>query len=229
LGFWVSLASLRSCLGAGAGSWGKAIAHLNLEDPTYTVLYRHTKALSVALGYRDLYTKIHSERVVALSEAIGVGMGLSERELGILRISATFHDVGKIGVPDHVLLKPAKLDEAETAAMQQHSELGAKIIVATELEGAEEAALIIRHHHERYDGAGYPDRLAGENIPLFSRIVGIADSYDAMSTPRAYHHAKTHSEIMEILREETGGKHDPKMMAVFREIIEGSRFKAAEG
>jgi HD-GYP domain-containing protein (c-di-GMP phosphodiesterase class II) len=182
----------------------------------------------VALGYRDLYTRIHSERVVALSEAIGVRLGLPEQELGILRISATFHDIGKIGVPDDILLKPAKLDESETAVMQQHSEFGAKIVAATELDGAEKAALVIRHHHERYDGAGYPDGLAGEDIPLCSRIVGIADSYDAMSTPRAYHHAKTHSEIMEILRDETGGKHDPKLMTVFREIIEGSVLKATE-
>jgi len=201
---------------------------LDLEDPTYLALHRYTKALSVALGYRDLYTRVHSDRVVALSEGIGVRLGLSETELGILKISATFHDIGKIGVPDQILLKPGRLDEAEMAAMQQHSEAGADIVTATELEGARQAALVIRHHHERYDGQGYPDGLAGEAIPLCSRIVGIADSYDAMALPRAYHRSKTHSEIMEILREETGGKHDPKLMPVFCEIIESSPFKAAE-
>ncbi|MGK2856876.1 MAG: HD-GYP domain-containing protein [Thermoanaerobaculia bacterium] len=199
---------------------------MNLEDPTYIALHRYTKALSVALGYRDLYTRIHSDRVVALSEAVGVRLGLSETELAILKISATFHDIGKIGVPDQILLKPGRLDETETAAMQQHAEVGASIVMATELDGAELAATIIRHHHERYDGTGYPDGLAGEAIPLCSRIVGIADSYDAMSTTRAYHPAKTHAEIMQVLLEETGGKHDPKLIEIFREIIETSPFKA---
>ena len=201
---------------------------MNLADPTYLALHRYTKALSVALGHRDMYTRVHSDRVVALSEAIGVRLGLSETALGILRISATFHDIGKIGVPDHILLKPGELDEAETLAMQRHSAMGENILMSTEIEGAREAANIIRHHHERYDGAGYPDGLAGEAIPLCSRIIGIADSYDAMSTARAYHPAKTHSAIMGVLLEETGGKHDPHLTELFREIIANSRFKAVE-
>ena len=201
---------------------------MNLADPTYIALHRYTKALSVALGHRDLYTRVHSDRVFALSEAIGVRIGMSEPQLGILRISATFHDIGKIGVPDHILLKPGGLDESETAIMQRHSAIGEDIVISTEIEGATEAAIIIRHHHERYDGAGYPDGLAGEDIPLSSRIIGIADSYDAMSTTRAYHPAKTHSEIMGVLREEAGGKHDPKLTEIFREIIENSRFKVTE-
>ena len=201
---------------------------MNLADPTYIALHRYTKALSVALGHRDLYTRVHSDRVFALSEAIGVRIGMSEPQLGILRISATFHDIGKIGVPDHILLKPGGLDESETAIMQRHSAMGEDIVISTEIEGATEAAIIIRHHHERYDGAGYPDGLAGEDIPLSSRIIGIADSYDAMSTTRAYHPAKTHSEIMGVLREEAGGKHDPKLTEIFREIIENSRFKVTE-
>jgi HD-GYP domain-containing protein (c-di-GMP phosphodiesterase class II) len=202
-------------------------SEVDLEDPTYVTLNRYTKALAVALGYRDLYTRIHSERVLAISEAIGVRLGLPKPELGILTISAAFHDIGKIGVPDQILLKPGRLDKAETAAMQKHSEAGADIIMATELEGAAQVALVIRHHHERFDGKGYPDGLAGEAIPLASRIVGIADSYDAMAMTRAYNPAKTHGRIMEILHEETGGKHDPKLMSVFREIIERSPFKAS--
>jgi HD-GYP domain-containing protein (c-di-GMP phosphodiesterase class II) len=201
---------------------------LNLADPTYIALHRYTKALSVALGHRDLYTRVHSDRVVALSEAIGVRLGMSESDLGILRVSATFHDIGKIGVPDHILLKPGRLDESETAVMQRHSAIGEDIVISTEIEGAAEAAIIIRHHHERFDGAGYPDGLAGEDIPLCSRIIGIADSYDAMSTTRAYHPAKTHSAIMGVLREEESGKHDPKLMDLFREIIVNSGFKVAE-
>lgn len=193
---------------------------MTLQDPIYIALHRYTKALSVALGYRDLYTRVHSERVVGLCEAMGARLGMSGIELGILRVSATFHDIGKIGVPDHILLKPGQLTESETAAMQQHSEIGQNIVIATELEGAIEAGRIIRHHHERFDGSGYPDALAGEEIPVCARIIGIADSYDAMSMARAYHPARTHQTIMRLLREETGGKHDPHLMQVFQEIIE---------
>ncbi|MFA6954513.1 MAG: HD domain-containing phosphohydrolase [Thermoanaerobaculia bacterium] len=193
---------------------------MQLEDPTYLALHRYTKALSVALGFRDLYTRIHSDRVLTLSEAMGVRAGLSERELGILRISAAFHDIGKIGIPDQILLKPSRLDDQESVAMRKHSELGASIVLATELEGADEVAKIIRHHHENWDGTGYPDSVAGKAIPTCSRIIGIADSYDAMALARAYHPAKAHEEIMQILRDETGKKHDPELMRIFVEVVE---------
>lgn len=195
---------------------------MELDDPTYHVLYRYTKALSVALGYRDLYTRMHSDRVVELSMAIGARLGLSPQELGILKISASFHDIGKIGVPDRILLKPSLLDEEETEEMQKHAALGAEILAATELEGAEEAARVIRHHHEHWNGAGYPDGLAGEEIPLLSRIIGIADSYDAMATRRAYHGAKEHQEIIAIMERETGVKHDPRVMSVFRDVVDAA-------
>ena len=199
---------------------------LDVKHPTYAALSRYTRALSVALGFRDLYTQLHAERVVSIAEAMGVRLGLSERELGILLISAALHDIGKIGVPDKILQKPGRLDAAETSVMQQHSETGAKIILSTELEGSAEVAMIIRHHHEHFDGLGYPAGLRGEAIPLASRIIGIADSYDAMAMTRAYHRARTHSDILDILGQETGRKHDPSLMDLFREIIEHSPYKA---
>lgn len=199
-----------------------------MEDPIFNALYRYTKALSVALGYRDLLTRLHSERVQGLSEEIGLRCGLSKNELNALSIAASFHDIGKIGIPDHILLKPSPLDEAEWEEMKQHSEIGQKIIASTELEGSQHAAILIRHHHEHYNGKGYPDELSGGNIPICSRIIAIADSYDAMAVTRAYQNARTHLEIMAILHEETGGKHDPELMHVFCEIIESSEFKAAK-
>ena len=202
--------------------------NMELDEPILNALFTYTKALSVALGYRDLLTRLHSERVCGLSAAIGVGCGLSKIELGILKIAASFHDIGKIGIPDQVLLKLSQLDEAEWEKMKQHAEIGERIMAATELEGSKQASLVIRHHHEHYDGRGYPDKLPGEEIPICSRIISIADSYDAMAVTRAYHHARTHLEIMAILREETGGKHDPELMRVFREIIESNKFKAAK-
>lgn len=196
------------------------------EDPIYRALYKYTKALSVALGYRDSLTRLHSERVLGLAEEIGVGCALSGKELGILKISASFHDIGKIGIPDPILLKPAPFDESEWKVMKQHSEMGAQIMAATELEGSQQAALAIRHHHEHYDGTGYPDGLAGEDILIFARIISIADSYDAMGVTRPYHRAATHDVIMAVLARETGKKHDPELMRVFCGIIQTSKFRA---
>jgi HD-GYP domain-containing protein (c-di-GMP phosphodiesterase class II) len=194
----------------------------------YDVLYRYTKALSTALGFRDLMTRYHSERVYALSAAIGVRYGLDSVALGALRMSSSFHDIGKIGTPDKILMKTDRLDADEWEVMKQHSEIGEKILRATEIEGSEQAALAIRHHHEHYDGGGYPDGLSGEEIPICSRIISIADSYDAMAVTRSYHRARKHSEIMEILRQETGQKHDPQLMPIFLEVIDSSPFRTGD-
>ncbi|SFN57279.1 metal dependent phosphohydrolase [Formivibrio citricus] len=197
------------------------------DNPTYNTLYNYTKSLSVALGYRDLMTRLHSERVRDIALELGMQCGLNKQELLILRISASFHDVGKIGIPDSILLKPTQLDDAEWEIMKRHAEIGEQIMKSTELEGSGQAALEIRHHHERYDGHGYPDSLAGEAIPIGSRIISIADSYDAMAVTRSYHRARAHAEIMDVLHAENGGKHDPELMRVFGGIIEKSRLKAA--
>jgi HD-GYP domain-containing protein (c-di-GMP phosphodiesterase class II) len=201
---------------------------MDRDDPILYALFTYTKALSVALGYRDLLTRLHSERVLGLSEAIGVGCSLSKKELGILQVAAALHDIGKIGIPDHILLKASQPNEAEWEKIRQHSEIGQRILAATELEGAQQASLVIRHHHEHYDGRGYPDGISGEEISICSRIIAIADSYDAMAVTRSYQDAKTHAEIMAIMHEETGGKHDPAIMRVFCEIIESGKFKSAK-
>ena len=199
---------------------------MELEDPVFNALITYTKAWSVALAYRDLLTQLHSERVRGLSVAIGVACGLSKPQLNSLRIAASFHDIGKIGIPDHILLKPSQFDEAEWDRMKQHSVIGERILASTELPPPHRAALLIRHHHEHFNGMGYPDRLSGDNIPICSRIISIADSYDAMAVTRSYHHARSHPEIMAILHVESGNKHDPHLMNVFGNIIDSSRFKA---
>jgi len=199
---------------------------MELADPTFNALRRYTKALSVALGYRDLLTRLHSDRVQGISEELGASYGLSKEVMNVLAIAASFHDIGKIGIPDRILLKPAQFDEAEWATMKRHSEIGEEIIAATELEGSQQAALLIRHHHEHFNGMGYPDGLSGADIPVCSRIIAIADSYDAMAVTRAYHGARTHGEIMAILHREAGSKHDPELLRVFCEVVEFSKFKA---
>jgi HD-GYP domain-containing protein (c-di-GMP phosphodiesterase class II) len=173
-------------------------------------------------------TRLHSDRVLGLSEAIGLACGLTGIELEILRVAASLHDIGKIGIPDQILLKPARLDETEWGKMKEHSAIGQSIMAAVKFTGAERAALVIRHHHEYFDGNGYPDCLSGEDIPVSSRIISIADSYDAMAVKRAYQRAKPHAEIMATLHEEAGGKHDPALFRIFCGIIGASKFQAAE-
>jgi len=200
---------------------------MEFQNESFNALYTYTKALSVALGYRDELTRLHSARVSDLSAAVGMRCSLDDSELEELKIAASFHDIGKIGIPDNILLKPGSFNDAEWAVMKTHSVIGEKIIAATELEGSQRASKLIRHHHERFDGAGYPDRLAGERIPLCARIITITDNYDAMAMTRKYHTAKSHAEVMEVMRNETGKKHDPELMAIFSEVIESSPLRAA--
>lgn len=188
-------------------------------------LFSHIKALTVALGYRDSMTRYHSERVRDLSMEIGRHYGLNKDELIFLGVCASFHDLGKIGIPDNILKKPGLLDPAEWTVVTTHPEIGEKILTSTEIDGCHEVAHIIRTHHEYYDGQGYPDGLLGESIPLCARIISIADSYDAMAVTRPYHMPKKHETIMEILQQETGAKHDPHLMDIFRELIEDSPLK----
>jgi response regulator RpfG family c-di-GMP phosphodiesterase len=199
-----------------------------LDNPVFAALYTYTKGLSVALGYRDQMTQLHSERVLGLAEEIGRCCGLISHELDILKIAASFHDIGKIGIPDHILLKPTHFEDDEWEHMKKHSEIGEKIMSATDLEGSQQAALAIRHHHEHYDGSGYPDGISGENIPMVARIISIADCYDAMAVTRSYQIAKSHAEIMSIMHQETGEKHDPALMHLFCGIIESSKYKAVK-
>ncbi|WP_051229461.1 HD-GYP domain-containing protein [Paludibacterium yongneupense] len=194
-------------------------------EPVCQTKQGSARALSLALSLRDRLTQLHSERVLGLSALIGRRCALEPAAMAVLRLAACFHDIGKIGVPDHILLKPARFDPEEWDVMKGHAEMGQRIIAETGLAGADEAARVIRHHHEHYDGSGYPDGLAGEAIPFCSRIISIADSYDAMAESRPYHPLRSHSQIMDILQQESGGKHDPDLMRLFCQLIESSDFK----
>jgi response regulator RpfG family c-di-GMP phosphodiesterase len=199
---------------------------ITASDPVIIALSRYTQALAVALGYRDISTRLHSERVNGLAAEIGLRCGLKSRALDVLQIGSTFHDVGKIGIPDRILFSTSALSEDDCERVRRHPIIGEEILLALNLDGAEEAAKIIRHHHENFDGTGYPDNLSGDMIPYLSRIIGIADSYDAMATKRSYHRAMNHGEIMAVLVSETGKKHDPEIMKAFHTVIEDSGFKA---
>jgi len=193
------------------------------ESPLpHQALIQFAGALAVALKARDAYTRFHSDRVMQLSLDLAVAMGLSGDELTLLETASALHDIGKIGIPDEVLLKAERLAEEEFAIMRAHSERGAQIVQALNMEGTDMVAKAILHHHECYDGTGYPHGLKGEEIPLMSRIITIADNYDAMATRRVYHAPRSHVEILNEMLAETGHKHDPDLFEVFIRQIETS-------
>jgi len=192
------------------------------EDKTNELLIR---GLDAALDERDPITHAHCGRVLGLSLALGKLCGLSERELRVLRSVAQLHDIGKIGIPDTILKKPAKLDDQEWLVMKTHSVKGERIVLASVLDYGDEIAKGVRHHHERCDGQGYPDGLAGESIPFLARIVAIADSYDAMAHLRAYGSPLMHASIMRELQLVAGTQHDAYLTAKFGIAVEDSPFK----
>ena len=193
----------------------------------YPDLLGSVAALTTALDVRDSYTKSHCDRVVALSEELGKACGLADAELDQLRIGSRFHDIGKIGIPDAVLLKPGRLSAQEWEDVKAHAELGERIFRATGLDRLEPVALAIRHHHESFDGGGYPDGLAGEAIPLLSRVMLVADAYDAMTTVRPYQAARSHRQVLGILESESGTKLDPQVVRAFFAQIDASPYRAS--
>lgn len=183
------------------------------EHPTLDPLF-------VALSERCVETHEHCDRVGQLAWMLGTACGLPANELELLAAAARFHDIGKIGIPDAVLHKPGRLDAGERDLMMTHSERGERIFAAVPCDQASAVATAIRHHHEWFDGAGYPDGLHGEQIPLLSRIVSLADSYDAMASTRPYQRPRTHEDIMRIMREERGRKSDPRLYDLFEQLTE---------
>jgi HD-GYP domain-containing protein (c-di-GMP phosphodiesterase class II) len=179
--------------------------------------YRTTlKALTAALETRDLETHGHSERVVNFSLRLGGELGLGEGEMRSLEFGSLLHDIGKIGVPDAILRKPAKLTEQEWERMREHPVHGKKILRGIEfLEGA---ARVVAQHHERWDGSGYPEGLSGEEIDLNARIFAVADAFDAITSDRVYRAGRSYEEALAELDEHAGRQFDPRVVAAFRKV-----------
>ena len=153
--------------------------------------------LANALEAKDPYTRGHSERVGAWSRRIAMGLGLPSAEVEAIAQAGLLHDIGKIGVPEAILRKHGALDEREWALMRRHPVIGAQIVAPFEC--LQDAAIVIRHHHERCDGGGYPDGLAGDAIPLGARIVAVADIFDALTSDRPYRVALSRHAALEHL------------------------------
>jgi putative nucleotidyltransferase with HDIG domain len=173
-------------------------------------------SLTSALDFRDNETGGHSDRVVAYMELLLQQLNIHEEELPTLRRGALLHDIGKIGVPDNVLRKPTALSDAEWAVMKRHPEFGARIIAGIPF--LEDVARIVRHHHERWDGMGYPDGLKGERIPLGARIFAVGDSFDAMTSDRPYRRGLLIDAAREEIRRCGGSQFDPAVVTAFLSI-----------
>jgi HD-GYP domain-containing protein (c-di-GMP phosphodiesterase class II) len=178
-------------------------------------------ALALAVDAKDSYTRSHCQTVSQLCAQVAGQLGLSPERIARVRLAGLLHDVGKIGVPDAILSKPARLSDDEYAQMQRHSSLGGEIVAAADL--AEESYWI-RHHHERYDGSGYPDCLSSLEIPLESRIILVCDAYEAMTSNRPYRKAPGHAFAIAELQRCSGTQFDPDVVkALCQALAAGGR------
>lgn len=191
---------------------------------TNTILAGTIRALVAAVDAKDPYTARHSERVSRIASRLGEALGYSTERLRILEFAALLHDVGKIGVPHQILTKPGRLTPEEWEIIKRHPVRSAEIVA--EVEPLAEVATIVRHHHERVDGRGYPDALSGTMIPEFSRIISLADAYEAMTANRAYRNALSSAEAQELIRENLGAQFDVRFGTAFLALFEEAEMEA---
>ena len=184
------------------------------------------QTLRYTVEAKDTYTRGHSDRVSEFAVLIGQKMGLSEAELKTLKIGGLFHDIGKIGIPDSILLKESKLSDDEYSEIKHHPSIGAHILSNATIFA--DIIPIVKYHHERYDGRGYPENLVGENIPLLARITSVADAFDAMSSRRTYRNNLEMEVIKEEIRKNRGTQFDPKAADIFLDILENEFDKIKE-
>ena len=185
-------------------------------------LFSTLRAFVKAVEARDAYTKEHSNRVAEMAVVLGREMGCSEEELNLLNFAGRLHDIGKIGIRDNILLKPGRLTDEEFEIIKEHPAIGAMIVSQLGLWDRE--TQIIRHHHERFDGTGYPDGLKGVAIPFLSRIMSVADAYDAMASDRAYRKKLDLDKVSTIIREGSGAQFDPRVVEAYVKLVESGRW-----
>jgi putative two-component system response regulator len=175
-------------------------------------------ALANAIEARDEYLHGHCERLAALAVRVAELLGLSQEDVETVRLGAILHDIGKIGIPDRVLLKPGALDDEERRIIETHPEIGDKLLEPLDL--LDGARPVVRHHHERWDGAGYPDQIAGAAIPLGARIVAVADSVEVMSSRQLYRRPRTPEQIVDELKAARGKQWDPEIVDLVLSLID---------
>jgi putative nucleotidyltransferase with HDIG domain len=194
-----------------------AVQNSELYSQANQLLMESIGALSDAIEIRDAYTAGHSQQIALHSLAIAEELGLSEKEQELIHFAALLHDIGKIGVSDAILQKPGRLSAQELVEMREHCAIGAR--VAKRIEKLRPVVPIIYHHHERYDGTGYPDGLKGEAIPLLARVLAAADALGAMASDRPYRQAFSIERALDEIRKASGSQFDPVVVeALFRAL-----------
>jgi putative nucleotidyltransferase with HDIG domain len=176
------------------------------------------RRLALAAEYRDDNTPEHTERVGALAARLASGLGLDDLEVGLVRRGAPLHDIGKIAIPDSILLKPGRLEPEEYEVVKTHAVLGARVLEDGGSPLLETAAQIARSHHERWDGAGYPDGLAGDDIPIAGRLVHVADVFDVLVHERPYRESFTWEQAADEIRAGAGSQFDPGVVRAFEAL-----------
>ena len=195
-----------------------AISNVSSFETLETTFLSTVEALANALEAKDEYTSDHARSIVDMSLEVGARLGMTTKELKRLEMGALFHDIGKIGIPSDILLKPGPLTDEEAAVMRTHPELGEKILAP--IERLEEVRPIVRSCHEHFDGSGYPDQKVGNEIPLESRIILVCDAFDAMTTDRPYRSRLQVEEARRRLTTSSGRQFDPAIVKVFLEILD---------
>jgi len=184
------------------------------------------RSLANAVDARDMPTAVHSSYAVEHSEAIAREMGLGEAAVSEAQVAALLHDVGKIGIPDDLLLKKGSLSPEEWEVMRRHPILGYEILAPVPI--PERIKLAVRHSHEKWDGTGYPDGLAGEEIPVAARVVAVADAYEALVNDRPYRRAQSPLRALQIIRQEAGIAFDPAVVGAFLRVMERQAGRAMQ-
>ncbi len=187
------------------------------EGPDRAARLRAAASLAHAVDARDAYTGSHSYMVGELSARVAKRMGLESEQVELARLAGSLHDLGKLAIPEEILRKPGPLNEAERLVLERHPQIGFRMLDSL---GVEPVASWVLHHHERWDGDGYPDRLGGEAIPLGSRILFVADAYDAMTTDRIYRSKLSHERAISELERCAGTQFDPEVVSALLEELE---------
>src|SRR5262249_45353184 len=184
--------------------------------PDKAARYRAAASLAKAVDARDTYTGSHSERVGDLAARVAKRVGLDQAQVELTRLAGSLHDLGKLAIPEEILRKPGALNDSEWLVLERHPQIGFRMLDSL---GVDPVADLVLHHHERWDGAGYPDALAGEAIPLGARIIFVADAYDAMTTDRVYRAKRSSGAALAELRRCAGTQFDPGVVAAFTEEL----------
>ncbi|MCX7702635.1 MAG: HD domain-containing protein [Planctomycetota bacterium] len=196
-----------------------ALHRAQLMKSVEKAYYSTVRVMVAAVEAKDEYTKGHSERVTTYSLRLADHVGLTGKRLDILRLAALLHDIGKIGVPEHILNKADKLSYEEFGVIRRHPDVGYKIIKNIDSDDAAEVARIVRYHHERYDGKGYPDGISGKEIPIFARLIAVCDTYDAMTSHRPYRPPMPKEKVIEELERGSGVQWDSAITTLMLKLV----------